>query len=354
MQKPSILVFLLLLAIASPQLRANTFTRFLEQQNQDNGFSGSVLVAKGDQKIFSGGIGLANEVWGIPADAETRYVIASVTKSMTATLVMILAERELIDLNESFESYDISFDADYTAEVTVMDLLLHTSGIPNFNELTGWFDGAFLQEKERKAFLEDLAALPPSVTPGAEYHYSNANYLLLVEVIEAVTKKQFATVLQDELLVPLQMNDTGLIESNVQVVHKLASNYRANPSEKIVNGGAVNLGHFVGSASNYSTVQDLFRFVRGVHTGGLLAPQTRSAMFSLTQPIGWNVADVPLAPESPPSRLITYSGELEGYNSMITYIVDYEICIVILNNNDAGYDGLTQLTRQLLGLLMSS
>ena len=344
----TILVFLFTLPSWSS---ANDFDQLLRKEHSESGFSGSVLIARGEQKVFAGAIGMANKSWSIPADVKTRYVIASLTKSMTAALVLALADKESLDLTANIRTYLPNYPAEYADTVTVLQLLRHKSGIPNFNALEGWFDGAFLREIRSDEFLNAVAAMPLVSPPGTAYHYSNGNYLLLSEVVAAVTGKSFAASLQMYVLDPLDMKDTGIVLSDVEIVDQMAQNYRILP-QGVQKGGAVNIAHFIGSASNYSTVHDLRNFVTGIQADKIFGSNLRGLMLDAAEPIGWNVSEVVLHEGAPPSRVISYNGELEGYNSMVTYADDDEITVVVLNNNDQGYERLRRITQELIGILL--
>ena len=93
-------------------------------------FQGSYLVAKGDSILFRGGIGFAD-----PSDKrmnvpETKFLIASITKSFTAIAMLQLAERGLIKLEEDIAQYVDAYPSENRPTITVHDLLCHRSGIP--------------------------------------------------------------------------------------------------------------------------------------------------------------------------------------------------------------------------------
>ena len=104
-------------------------------------FMGSVLVARGDQMLFSKGYGSANLEWNIPNAPNTKFRLGSVTKQFTAACILLLEERGKLKTDDPVKKYMPDAPAAWD-KITIYNLLTHTSGIPSF---TGFPDYA---EKE--------------------------------------------------------------------------------------------------------------------------------------------------------------------------------------------------------------
>lgn len=306
------------------------------------GFSGAVLVALDDKIAFQGAVGLADRAWQVPVSNDTRFVIGSLTKSMTATLVLRLVEQGQLNLADTLKHHLPDYPAGYAGEVTLQQMLVHSSGIPNFPALDGWFEGKYLAATTPQAFSLAIARLPLAIRPGTGREYSNANYFLLGRIIERVTQQSYAENLRKWLFQPLDMAASGVLQSNSEIVPQLAVNYRQNDAGVFVKGGRVNIEHFYASASNYSTVADLYLWARGLMQGRVLSQPSLNLMFDPNDPIGWNVIKSDL------TTVITYNGELEGYTSMLTMLPEEGAYTVLLNNSGAGYDGLRTLTNLII------
>src|ERR1700732_3824650 len=100
----------------------------------DKQFMGSVLVARGDQVLFSKGYGSANLEWGIPDTPNTKFRLGSITKQFTAASIMLLEERGKLKIEDPVKKYMPDAPAAWD-KVTIYNLLPHPSGIPSFTEL---------------------------------------------------------------------------------------------------------------------------------------------------------------------------------------------------------------------------
>jgi CubicO group peptidase (beta-lactamase class C family) len=92
---------------------------------------GSVLVARGDQVLFSKGYGSANLEWDIPNTPSTKFRLGSITKQFTAASILLLEERGKLSTDDPVKKYMPDAPAAWD-KVTVFNLLTHTSGIPSF------------------------------------------------------------------------------------------------------------------------------------------------------------------------------------------------------------------------------
>ncbi len=344
-----LVVFVLLsITLVAKAQSAPTLKNLLSDFEKATGYSGAVLVADHGGIVYQSGVGFADRSWNTPNGQDTRFLIASLTKPMTAVLVLQLSEEGRLNLDDTIRDHLPDYPAEYSTEVTISQMLKHESGIPNFTELPGWFDGQFLPSMSAQEFSASIARLQLNFTPGTNQKYSNSNYFLLGRIIETVTQQSYVERLSEMVINPLKMSDSGVVTANVQLVPALARNYRRTGKGDYEKGGRVNIEHFLASASNYSTVGDLYRWTAGLLGGTLLNESSLSQMFNAQDPIAWNIAQIPLAPEAEKSTVITYNGELEGYTSMITMIPKYQLVVVLLNNNGVGYEALVELTQKIL------
>lgn len=170
-------------------------------QLEEQGFSGALLVARGDEVILSRGYGLADRTRGVPVGPDTVFTSASVGKQFTAAAVMTLAQLGVLDVHDPIGAHLDGVPADKRA-ITLHQLLTHTSGLP---ENVG-------DEREaatREAMLARLLRAPLRSAPGAEYAYSNAGYNLLAAIVEIASGQPFGDFLQERLFAPAGMTRTG-------------------------------------------------------------------------------------------------------------------------------------------------
>ena len=176
---------------------------FLIEQVRDAGYPGAAFAIVRDGKVtHSGGIGRADDS-GRPVGAQTPFVIGSLSKAITAAAVIQLVERSLVDLDAPVTRYlaDFRLADGRVREITVRQLLTHTSGIPTSAGSAPLSKGV----TSLKAQVAYLAGVSLVSDPGAALEYSNANYLILGLLVERASGSDFGTYVAEHVFEPLGM-----------------------------------------------------------------------------------------------------------------------------------------------------
>ncbi len=170
----------------------------------------SVGVVAGDSLVWSRGFGLANIDQKLPITKDTRYRIGSITKTFTATAIMQLMERGLLQLDDPLKKYLPWFDIQYTnaPPITIRHILMHTSGLPLDATVPHWTENQFQTWAEIVATSPGRQACFP---PNAYFKYSNYGFALLGGVIETVSGQPYADYIQNQILAPLNMHETVVV-----------------------------------------------------------------------------------------------------------------------------------------------
>ena len=175
----------------------------------------ALYLAKGDGSFtWSGAAGIANQAGQVPMNEDTPVYLASITKIYTAVAIMKLHEQGALRIDDPTAKYlpqdlihgvNVYQGHDYANEITIKQLLAHTSGIPDYYDEKGT-DGKtlfeiFKADQQRKWTVEDQIdrvrdAMEPKFKPGEKAFYSDTNYQLLGKIIEARTKKTAASGIQ--------------------------------------------------------------------------------------------------------------------------------------------------------------
>jgi len=189
----------------SPAERASASLRRIVEQRQAPGISYAVVSAEGI--VFEGHAGRVDAATDRRVSAATLYMAYSMTKALTAVLVMRLQERGLMALDVPLSTY--FHDHPFGDEVTIRMLLAHTGGIPAPAPLD-WF----CLEVERCDSAAELARVMEEsdelqAAPGAEYAYTNLGYWLLERAVEGATSRRFAEVMRTEVFAPLDITADG-------------------------------------------------------------------------------------------------------------------------------------------------
>jgi CubicO group peptidase (beta-lactamase class C family) len=234
-----------------------------------------------------------------PMTEDTIFDAASLTKVVATTpAVMILVERGKINLDALVETYLPEFTGDGRDEITVRQLMTHTSGLPpDIETKSDWHGQA---EAIKKA-----CAIKLQSKPGTAFKYSDINFFLLGEIVQRVSRTPLEVFVQREIFAPLKMPDTGFLPPK----EKLS---RIAPTEVVAGQpwrGVVHdptgrhMGGVAGHAGLFTTAADLARYARMLLNLGeldgvrLLQPGTVTLMTSVQTPpdisvkrgLGWDI-----------------------------------------------------------------
>jgi len=310
------------------------FTRL----NKTGAFNGSILVAKSGAILYQKTMGYCNKENNCLLNDSSMFQLASVSKVITATAVLMLHERELIDLEKPFTFYFPDFPYQ---NVTVKQLLTHRSGLPNYiyalnseiyqpnYKMTNSDMYSYLKIKNPKVYLK----------PNIRFNYCNTNYALLALLVEKVSGKLFPQFLKEELFDPLGMKHTQTItdldlnSANVTKPYDL--------KWKSVDFDASD--YVLGDKSIYSTAYDLFLFSEALYQNKIIKPETQDLAYSAYSKekkssnygLGWRVKDL----KDPLKKEVFHNGWWHGYRSSFHRRLNDTLTVVVLSNqlNKAAY-----------------
>jgi CubicO group peptidase (beta-lactamase class C family) len=288
-------------------------------------FMGSVLVARGDQVLFSRSYGWANMEWEVPNTPTTKFRIGSLTKQFTAAAILLLEERGRLKIEDPIRKYLPDEPAAWD-KVTIYHLLTHTSGIVNhlsLPEVTKMVP--FPQTPDQlMALVRDK---PLEFVPGEKMRYSNSGYNLLGCLIEKLTGQRYQDFIQKNIFTPLGMKDSGY-DSNSDIIPRRAAGYSPGPGGP-VNAEFVHMSNTYSAGGLYSTTEDLLRWEQGLFGGKLLSPESLRKM---TTPYLNGYAFGLGADAVHGRKRISHEGGVPGFNSCLAYYPESQVTVVALSN----------------------
>src|ERR1700722_752034 len=169
-------------------------------------FNGAVLVAQKGRILYLKAFGQADIALNVPNRPDTKFHIASLSQSFTAAAILLLQERGLLNISDSISVYVPDYPNG--GRITIHQLLTHTSGIPNINNMPE-YDTISRFSQTPASLVNVFKHKPLDFEPGAKYAYSNSNYNLLAYIIEKVSGKSYGEFIMENILGPLQMTHTG-------------------------------------------------------------------------------------------------------------------------------------------------
>lgn len=170
-------------------------------------FSGTVLVAKDGDVIFSKSYGYKDLNQKSENTLKTKYNLGSIMKNLTKVLVLQQVEDGKLNLDDSLATFELGFPTEIASKVTVRHLLNHSAGfadifIAEYRENQLWFDT--LDKK-----LELLKKRPLLFEPGTENRYSNYGYIVLGAILEKISGTTFENLLISRIFEPLRLSDSA-------------------------------------------------------------------------------------------------------------------------------------------------
>ncbi len=297
------------------------------------GMSATVMTAEG---TWSGTTGKADGVRDLLVD--DQFTIASITKSVVATQVMLMVEAGELGLDDLVADHlpeDIQFD---TNGVTIRQLLGHRSGLPDYYELGPLAD---IQTDPQRVWTptEVLALMPTERTaPGSTFSYAETNYLLLKLVIEHRRGRPLADVLRDGALA-IDGLDRLVVQPDESPTEPMAMPAGAsNTSLETVGGFLPSLANttaYQASGGIASDASSLARWWRALCAGEIVSQSSLTEMSTFTP--AENIGGYGFGAYNPahgygPS--FGHTGQFPGYMSWGACLPEDEAVIVVLTNHE--------------------
>jgi D-alanyl-D-alanine carboxypeptidase len=317
-----------------------------------------------DGSTWLGVSGLADVSAGRPVTTSTSFAIASVSKTFTAALILSLAEERRIDLDAPVRRYLPTLKKVGTG-VLVRHLLDHTSGLRDYF-FHASIDRALLTDTDRRWAAADALRYVGKAyfKPGAGWHYSNTNYLVLGMLAESVGQAPLGEQIRSRFLRPLGLNRTWYQPeepASDDVAHGYRFTSTARSAKPIDLSDGTPIVPFTavitaaGGAGGYaSDARDLARWARALY-GNVLAPETVARMIDGTATAAYK-ARVPYGLgvqmlDIDGHKTLGHSGRLLGFRSAVRYLPDAKVSIAVLTNQSRVDPG--PILRSLLRLALT-
>jgi CubicO group peptidase (beta-lactamase class C family) len=289
----------------------------------DSRYAASVLVTVDGRVILQRGYGWTDVARSSQATPQTLFNVASITKSFTAISVFLLKDSGRLRLEDTLPVFfgDVPMDK---LSVTVRQLLLHTSGLPQSYASDGITD----RGSAVRAILKDrlLSA------PGAAFSYSNENYELLAAIIEVVSGRRYEDFVRRNVLATAKMNRTKFWGE----ASRLGSPPTARKDRELEPAILERNWGYLGSGGLFTSVSDLRRWFAALEGGRILRPESLSGMWqpqvelsATSVAYGWFVSSRGTGPE----EIWTRGTEDWGHNGVLRWFPERKVLIIVLTNS---------------------
>ena len=296
------------------------------------GVEAAVMVC--GRLVWSGADGQAVVATGRPVAPNTRFVLASTTKTVTATMVLQLVEQGRLALDTPLAHFYPSLPN--AGAITVRMLLDHTSGLPDYSDnaaISDLIDTSPTHRWTRAEIIDALAHMPAQFAPGSQYRYTNSNYVVLGGILEQVSARTVETDFRQMVASRVGLNQSSFLYDRT---HPYAHPYQQSANGSLEDQWTPGLG----LSTDYwgqvwtdgglsSTAVDLARFGNGLFMGRLLGPATLAQMTDMgPHDYGLGIYDQ----QSDGHRWIGHDGDYGGYESEEWTDPQREITVALTTN----------------------
>ncbi len=291
----------------------------------------AVMVIKDGKPIFSKAYGLADLEKKTEVQTQTNFRLASVTKQFTAMCVMKLVENGKLNYSTSLADLIPGFP-DYGKNITIQNLLQHTSGLIAYESLIP--DSATIQVSDKDVLnimkTQDSTYFPP----GSNYRYSNSGYAVLANIIESSSGQTFAEFLAENIFNSLGMVNSVAFKKNVSTVKHRAFGY-ANTDSGFVFKDQSLTSAVLGDGGIYTSIEDLYKWDQALYTDKLVKNETLAQAFepgvlsngvAFDYGFGWRID------EYKGLFRIHHTGSTSGFRNVIQRYPDEKFTVIILTN----------------------
>lgn len=305
------------------------FNKFIKRRR----FNGHVLVAKGNQILIDTTTGYSNIRRRIPLKRNNAIQLASITKPITATVILQLVEEGKLKISDTITKYLPDLPEHYE-QITIEHLLAHRSGLAQYY----YYCDHMMDDKEELIYNDTVLCVidfhNPGhyFKPGKRHNYCNTNYLLLASIIESIENKRYPDVVQSRIFDACHMENSFVIDIKKD---SLPENLALGHNDRNRVFEFDYLDGIVGDKGIFSTAQDLYKFDRFLSDCGILndsliqlahTPHNkirRSASYGY----GWRLRFHPKL-----GKIVYHTGWWHGNRHVYFKIPNSDYTVIILSN----------------------
>jgi CubicO group peptidase (beta-lactamase class C family) len=344
----NILVLLFLPVALIAQSNTSLFDSFMKAQNVLYSFNGNVLVSKNGKVIYKKSFGYADYNTKKELDDNSIFDCGSIAKEFTAMGILLLKDKGKISYSDTLRKF---FPELPYRNVTVQQLLTHTSGIPNGFELVEkYFDHSKIATNDELIRLLESKKPPLLFKPGENLMYSGTAFNLLASMIEKISGQPYKTYMDEQVFMPLKMTHTQVANGprSVENIPGYANGYVYSDSlhkyllaESQESGWTTYFAGINGEGMIITTTGNLFKWDRALKNHILLKEATQREMLSLQAEKKFPAVSFGYGMrvgKNDFGNYIFHNGYYPGYLSMHLRYTDDDVTVIVLSNNESHAD----------------
>ncbi|MEO6453952.1 MAG: serine hydrolase [Ginsengibacter sp.] len=315
--------------VPSPEILVDNFYYSLKDKTSPGI---AILVAKDGEVLYRKGFGYGDIKNNIPITPDTKFRIGSVTKQFTAAAILKLQENNLLSVHDKLSKFIPDFPRG--DEVTIHELLTHTSGIHSYTN-----NNDFIQKVTKTispdSLINSIKRGPYDFNPREKWLYNNSGYFILGYIISKVSGKSYGDYLKENFFDPLHMENTGVHYAGIKLSHEATGYVKNNTGYDQANNWDMSWAG--GAGALYSTLDDLLKWNEAFHGGRVLKKESFDAAITpVTLKNGEKVS--PLygyglgLSKYRGEDIISHSGGLQGFLTQLAYYPKENLTVIMYSN----------------------
>lgn len=294
----------------------------------------ALAVIKDGEIIYKKGYGTADLEHDVPITPATVFYIGSVSKQFVTMSILLLVEEGKINLDDAVQTYLPDFPT-YEKEVTIRNLIHHTSGIRDYLTLWSLAGNNYLDHIDETAVYRMITRQKElNFLPGEQYLYSNSCYFMLSMIIEKASGKSLKEYAQNNIFKPLGMQNSHFHDDYFHIIRDRAFSYFYDENRF---NNLIMRFDLVGSGGLYTSVEDLYLWDQnfyqnelGNSTQKLIENMHQEGILNNGESAGYAFALV--NGEYRGLKTVSHGGALAGYRAQLMRFPDQNFSVVILSN----------------------
>ena len=349
--KPRLAAVLLALAIvfsavhAVAQVLSSQIDVIFASLKSSHAPGAAVLVLNNGKPVFGRGYGVTDLRTLDPLDAQTNFRLASFTKQFTATCIMLLVHDGKLHYDDHLTDVFPEFPA-YGKSITIRNLLNHTSGLPDYEDILMKQYPNTPEEKIPQILDAGVLKLLEQQTsgkfaPGSKWEYSNSGYAVLAMIAEKVSGETFGHFLQEHIFTPLKMKNTLAYQKGKnEVPHRAYGHSKIDGAWRETDQSPTSA--VLGDGGIYSSLDDLAKWDRALRDHTLLSEEEMRPALTPVQPTD----GPPKFPEGKPvsygfgwfldpyqgHKRMSHDGNTIGFRTTIQRFPSDQLTVIVLAN----------------------
>jgi|GEM_PF-402058 len=330
----------------------------------------AVGIVRNSEIVFRKGFGQATLEHFSPITSDTVFDVGSMAKQFVGMAIALLEEEGQLSLDDKMHKYLAEFP-EYAEEITLANLLYHTSGIRNYTVLAYYVMGYHESDTITKDEVFDLLLkLPsPNFKPGERWEYSDSNYFLLAQIIERITGKSLGEYAREAIFDPLDMHSTLFRECHSQVIRNRAMSYVTHPvafrspylyrdPQEVSDSFHTLISNYehVGAEGLFTSLEDLFRWNKNFSENRLgrgrmdLIARVLAPGAQINEDIGYGFG-INIG-KFKGKKFYGHDGAIHGYTSTMMHFPEESVSIICLANHNL--EGAWKYRNRIMDLIFPS